>query len=102
MTEFYDTFGHGKMDAPPKKEGKVFSLSGETVTPADDVDFRKEIVDLLDEVQSEGEVTRAIVILDGPNLGLRVRYVGDMDLSQVIGTLQVAGFVIMHECQTDD
>lgn len=101
MTEFFDPFGHGKMDDPPPKEGKVFSLSGEPVD-AEHVDIRTDITDLVDEVQNEGEITRAIVILDGPNLGMRVRYIGDLDLAGVIGTLQIAGFVVMHECKEDD
>lgn len=105
--EFFDPFAHGNMvedKALKSSDGKVFSLHGHAITGPDDVappDFKAEINDLIDTVSKEGEITRAILILDGPDLGMTVRYIGDLDLSQVIGTLQIAGFVIMNEVQED-
>lgn len=108
--EFFDPFGHGKMDddkKPMTPDGKVFSIHGHpvshTVGDEESIDMRDDVAGFIDEIrESVGEPTRAIVIVDGPDTGMHVRYVGDMDLGTVVGTLQIAAFVVMHECQDDD
>jgi len=84
-------------------EGKVKSITGDVFIPPPEepnADLSGPIHEFLEEAKETA--TRAIVIVDGPDLGIQIRGVGFDDLASLVGTLQMAGFLMCHEAVEDE